>query len=49
MNNNSTLVANPNRTQIRTEADLRRSAPPANPEPASNPDHAGNVPAQDAA
>ncbi|WP_410592885.1 hypothetical protein [Amycolatopsis sp. lyj-23] len=36
MNENSTatMVANPNRTRIRTEADLRRSAPPANPEPA---------------
>jgi hypothetical protein len=27
-----TIVANPNRTQIRTEADLRRSAPPASPD-----------------
>ncbi|HEY3478942.1 MAG TPA: hypothetical protein VGL02_08575 [Streptomyces sp.] len=26
------LVANPNRTQVRTEADLHRDAPPANPE-----------------
>lgn len=27
-----TLVANPNRTQIRTEADLRRGAQPADAE-----------------
>ncbi len=26
------LVANPNRIQVRTEADLRRGAPPAEPE-----------------
>ncbi|WP_279626654.1 hypothetical protein [Amycolatopsis regifaucium] len=34
MNENTTprLVANPNRTQVRTEADFRRSAPPVNPE-----------------
>ncbi|MFB9683722.1 hypothetical protein [Amycolatopsis plumensis] len=34
MNDNSTPtgVANPNRTRIRTEADLRRGAQPANPD-----------------
>ncbi|MGK3206087.1 hypothetical protein ABFJ78_33470 [Amycolatopsis sp. MEPSY49] len=34
VNENSTprLVANPNRIQVRTEADLRRGAPPAEPE-----------------
>ncbi|MFJ7213499.1 hypothetical protein SAMN05421837_102214 [Amycolatopsis pretoriensis] len=34
MNENPTprLVANPNRIQVRTEADLRRGAPPAEPE-----------------
>ncbi|WP_279627684.1 hypothetical protein [Amycolatopsis tolypomycina] len=34
MNDNSTAagVANPNRIRIRTEADLRRSAQPANPD-----------------
>jgi hypothetical protein len=37
VNENSTprLVANPNRIQVRTEADLRRSAPPADPAPDS--------------
>ncbi|MEV6825274.1 hypothetical protein [Amycolatopsis sp. NPDC051102] len=35
MNDNpiSTNVANPNRIRIRTEADLRRNAQPAAPEP----------------
>ncbi|SFW79060.1 hypothetical protein [Amycolatopsis australiensis] len=35
MNENPTprLVANPNRIQVRTEADLRRGAPPVNPQP----------------
>jgi hypothetical protein len=32
--NNPRLVANPKRTRIRTEADLRRGAAPANPETA---------------
>jgi hypothetical protein len=44
-----TLVANPNRIQIRTEADLRRSAPPANPESPSAAEHEAHHPAQDAA
>ncbi|MET8995570.1 hypothetical protein [Amycolatopsis sp. Hca4] len=37
MNDNPTptIVANPNRIRIRTEADLRRSAPPV--EPATEP------------
>ncbi len=34
MNDNPSLVANPNRTQIRTEADLRRSTPKPEPEAA---------------
>ncbi|MEV6640625.1 hypothetical protein [Amycolatopsis sp. NPDC051371] len=35
------LVANPNRVRVRTEADLHRSAPPANPEAESVPEERG--------
>lgn len=49
MNENSTprLVANPNRTQVRTEADLHRGAPPAklDAEPASEQDRRPAIPA----